>query len=94
MAKNLKDFGNFKSKANFTPVTNVLNIPLVIDGYIDHKGNYGRWVEIKAHNKEGELLDLMTSGQYVMEALDAVKAANAFPVEVLFSKRGKAIICE
>jgi len=43
-------------------------------------------------NPDGEVLDLMTSASLVLDALEHAEAADDFPCEAIFSKRGRTWI--
>ena len=53
-------------------------------------GKYGEYVFITANNDEGEVFQIMTGGNFVVEAIKKVIDAKAFPVDVTFIKKGRA----
>ena len=91
-AKRLAEFGQFGELANVKKIDDVLGLELTITGYFLVKGQQGPYAFIQAVSPEGEQLNLMCGGTFVMDALQKVKESSGFPVLASFYKKGKAIL--
>lgn len=93
MAK-LSEYGSINSSKNVKKMDEVEGKPLTIEGFSTVEGDYGEYAMIKVKDAEGSEFTVMTGASLIIEALEDVKAKNAFPVDATFIKRGRAWICD
>jgi hypothetical protein len=88
----LAKFGQFEGLENVKHVDDIIDQPLTVNDFRLANGRQGTYAFIECVTKDGEVINLMCGGAFVLEALIKAKEAKAFPCEATFYRKGRAIL--
>ncbi len=94
MARNLGEFGNVRSSLDIRKMDDIAGQVVTIESYSIITGRTGPYAMMRCVDHDGAEFSVSCGGAFVVEALAEAKAANAFPVEATFTRKGRAWLVE
>ncbi len=70
-------------------IEDIQDVPVTITGVRFNSGQYGPYAVMTVVKEGGEILDVMTSAMLVLDALENATVQEAFPVEAMFTLKGR-----
>ena len=90
----ISTFAKAANIRKFVKADNILNQIVTITGFTSDEGDFGKVYRIEVTLPNGTLATITSGSDPVMKVMDAIKAAEAFPVEGCFVRHGRVLELE